>query len=117
MQHEIYAVTDVEVVAPYTLKLEFDDGTSKTIDFSRVLEGELLGPLRDVRLFNQVRVDAESRTVVWPNGADFDPATLHDWDLYEMEITARAKGHWAEVAENRDSYKTDTRECSSPAEG
>jgi hypothetical protein len=30
-------------------------------------------------LFNQVRIDPEVHTLVWPNGADFDPAMLHDW--------------------------------------
>jgi len=44
-----------------------------------VLAGELFGPLRDQALFNQVRIDPEVHTLVWPNGADFDPATLHDW--------------------------------------
>jgi hypothetical protein len=36
------------------------------------------GPLRDQALFRQVRLDSEVHTLVWPNGADFDPATLHD---------------------------------------
>ncbi|MCI0615555.1 hypothetical protein L0244_21410 [bacterium] len=30
--------------------------------------------------FNQVRLDTEAGTLVWPNEADCDPATLHDWD-------------------------------------
>jgi hypothetical protein len=28
---------------------------------------------------------------VWPNGADFDPATLHDWPVVVDELTARAR--------------------------
>ncbi len=49
------------------------------IDFRPVLHGPLFGPLRTPALFNQVRLDTEVRTFVWPNGADFDPATLYDW--------------------------------------
>jgi hypothetical protein len=49
------------------------------IDFYPILKGELYKPLRDLDLFNQVRIDPEVHTLVWPNGADFDPATLHDW--------------------------------------
>jgi len=31
---------------------------------------------------------------VWPNGADFDPATLHDWPKYADEIQRMAR-QWA----------------------
>lgn len=79
MPHPIYSVTTVEILEPYTLRVGFDDGTSQVIDFGPVLEGELFGPLRDLSLFEQVEIDPEIRTLVWPNGADFDPATLHDW--------------------------------------
>lgn len=33
----------------------------------------MYGPLRDLALFNQVRIDTEVDTLVWPNGADFYP--------------------------------------------
>lgn len=77
--HPLYDVTDFEIVADYTLRVNFDDGTQQIINFEPVLHGELYGPLRDLQLFNQVRLDPEVATVVWPNGADFDPYTLHDW--------------------------------------
>ena len=32
-----------------------------------------------VRFGNQVVLDREARTLAWPNGADFDPATLDEW--------------------------------------
>ncbi len=77
--HDSYTVTSFDVLAPYTLRIGFDDGTGQVINFWPMLRGELYGPLRDLHLFNQVRVDAEAGTLVWPNDADFDPATLHDW--------------------------------------
>src|SRR5579863_9912371 len=79
MTHPIFRVRSFEIVADYTLRVSFDDGSEQTIDFHPVLAGELYAPLRDPKLFNQVRVDPEVHTLVWPNGADFDPATLHDW--------------------------------------
>ena len=35
--------------------------------------------------------------LVWPNGADFDPATLHDWPEHEAGMVALAR-QWAASA-------------------
>ena len=91
MLHPIYRVQACEVVAPYTLQLRFDDGLERRIDFRPMLAGELFGPLRDPAVFNQVRLDTEVHTIVWPNGADFDPATLHDWPLHEAAFRELAQ--------------------------
>lgn len=77
--HPIVAVTALQHVAPYVLRLEFDDGATQTIDFSPILFGNIFGPLRDLSLFQQVSIDPDFETLVWPNGADFDPATLRYW--------------------------------------
>jgi hypothetical protein len=79
MAHEIHHVVAFEKTAPFTLRVRFEDNTSQEIDFQPVLKGELYGPLRDASLFDQVRIDPEVHTLVWPNGADFDPSTLHNW--------------------------------------
>jgi hypothetical protein len=42
-------------------------------------------------LFNQVAIDKEARTLVWPNGADFDPLTLHDWPRHAQALAERAR--------------------------
>ena len=91
MNHPIYRVRSFEIVSPYTLRLRFDDGAEQTVDFRPVLAGELYGPLRNVELFNQVRIDPEVETLVWPNGADFDPATLHDWPVHEKALRELTK--------------------------
>lgn len=91
MGHPIYRVMHFEIVGPYTLRLVFDDQSTQVIDFRPVLRGELYGPLRDIKLFNQVEVDSETHTLIWPNGADFDPAVLHDWPQYEKEMRRLAK--------------------------
>jgi len=96
MSHPIYRVESVEIVSPYTLRIRFDDDTEQTIDFQPILMGELYGPLRDLAVFNQVQIDAEVRTLVWPNGADFDPATLHDWPEQVEAMKTQAQ-RWASV--------------------
>jgi hypothetical protein len=84
--HPIIAVVAVEQIGDHTLRVEFDDGAIKTIDFGPILYGNIYGPLRDPRLFGQVAIDPDFETLVWPNGADFDPATLRYWeeDLPEL---------------------------------
>src|SRR5437879_5255123 len=94
MAHEICRISSFQKVAPFTLRVQFDDGTSQIIDFRPVLRGELYGPLQDPTLFDQVRIDPEIYTLVWPNGADFDPATLHDWPTYREAFARRAR-EWA----------------------
>jgi len=90
MTHPIHRTLSFEIKGSYTLEVEFDDGTKQLIDFQPILAGELFGPLRDLTVFNQVRIDPEVHTLVWPNGADFDPATLHDWPTYLPALRARA---------------------------
>ena len=96
MTHPIYRVMGFEIIGPYTLRIEFDDATEQVIDFQSILEGALYGPLRDKGLFNQVEIDPEVHTLVWPNGADFDPETLYNWPKYASEMKQMAK-RWAKV--------------------
>ena len=95
MEHGIHRVTAFEITGEHTVRVEFDDGVVRTINFEPVLAGELYGPLRDPAVFREVRLDPEIGTLVWPNGADFDPATLHDWPEVVRELTRMASG-WRE---------------------
>jgi len=94
MEHPIYRVTAVEPLGGFRLRLSFDDGSTREIDFGPVLEGEIYGPLRDLAMFAAVSIDPEVHTLVWPNGADFDPAILHDWPTHETAMRDLAK-RWA----------------------
>jgi Protein of unknown function (DUF2442) len=96
MNHPIYRVRSFEIVSAYKLRIHFDDHTEQAIDFRPILAGELFGPLRNLELFNKVRIDREVETLVWPNGADFDPATLHDWPVHEQAFKELARS-WEPV--------------------
>ena len=97
MMHPIHRVTAFAIVAPYTLRVEFEDDTHQVINFHPVLAGNFYGPLRDPHFFNQVKLDREVHTLVWPNGADFDPATLHDWPMHKEALVQRVKT-WDQVS-------------------
>jgi hypothetical protein len=103
MNHPIYRVVAFERVAPYTLRVKFDDGLERRIDFRPILAGELYGPLRDPTIFSQVQLDPEVWTLVWPNGADFDPATLHDWPQHFDTLLARAQ-QWDTVTTSEQEH-------------
>jgi hypothetical protein len=92
MTHAIHRVERFEIVGPCTLALRFEDGTEQRIDFPPVLEGELFGPLQNPNMFNAVALDKEIGTVTWPNGADFDPTTLHEWPQVRDELAEMARG-------------------------
>ena len=94
--HAIHFVKSALVVGPHKLQLRFGDETEQIINFEPILRGQLYGPLRDLKLFNQVRIDPEVRTIVWPNGADFDPATLHPWPTSAAAFAQMARA-WDSV--------------------
>jgi len=97
MSHAIHRVEEFEIVGPYTLALRFEDNTQQRINFRPVLEGEVFAPLQDLKLFNAVTLDTTFGTLTWPNGADFDPETLHDWPKYREELTTMAR-RWADTS-------------------
>lgn len=95
MWHPLVDVVGFTQVGTYRLSVRFDDGAEQTVDFEPVLAGEVFGPLRNPALFAQVRLDPEVRNLVWPNGAEFDPWTLHEWPDVVDELRARAE-MWSE---------------------
>jgi hypothetical protein len=107
MEHPLHRVTGFEIVGPFSLAVRFDDGTERRIDFRPVLHGELYGPLRDPALFSGVTLDGEVHTLVWPNGADFDPTTLHDWPQAGPLMIEMAR-RWAD-RETKDDPRRLTR--------
>ena len=56
----------------------------------------MYGPLKNEDCFDKVILDPEVKTIVWPNGADFDPALLYNWEQYVEELKRRSKEWEAE---------------------
>ena len=72
----IIHITQVKVVGAHSLDLTFDNGVRKRVNLRHELYGPIFEPLRDVSYFEKAYVDPDSRTVSWPNGADFAPDFL-----------------------------------------
>ena len=73
-------VTHVDPLDDSHLRVQFNDGVVREVDCQFLMRGTLGEPLRDPDYFRQVRVDEESRTIIWPNGLDPSPELLHDHD-------------------------------------
>ena len=71
-----WSVKRVEVIAPYTLKLFFADGSIKTYDMTSHLNSYPWYPLRDVELFKSARIFCGS--VVWSDTIDIAPEELYE---------------------------------------
>ncbi len=71
-------VTKVAYLCEYRLRLEFDDGTTREVDLTNELHGEVFEPLKDLDLFRKVYVNPDTNTIEWPNGADFAPEFLRE---------------------------------------
>ncbi len=95
---ELYRVTNFEIVDDYTLRIEFDDGTEQVIDFEPILHGPVFKPLRDIAIFNQVKLEEDFGTLEWPTGADIDPTVLHDWPEHVDSIIERRRKQFAAIA-------------------
>lgn len=74
-------ITDAHPLANRQLELTFADGLHSIVDMDHVIRDYtgVFAPLLDPGYFDQVRVDIELGTIVWPNGADVCPDVLYSF--------------------------------------
>jgi hypothetical protein len=77
-------VIAVEYLESYQLKLRFNNGIEGIVDLEAELHGEIFEPLNDKNLFQQVFVT--TRTIEWPNGADFAPEFLFEIAVNKQSV-------------------------------
>jgi hypothetical protein len=71
-------VTEVEILKDRVVRLTFSDGSERVVDLAPLLWGPVFEEIaRNDHAFAEIRVDPESGTITWPNGADLDPDVLH----------------------------------------
>ena len=69
---------EVKHLGAHRLEVTFEDGVRAELDFRPMAEwGGMFAALRDTDLFGRVQVDAESESLVWPNGVDICPDVLY----------------------------------------
>ena len=102
----ILRIREAQVCGPHSLRLAFNDGTTRQIDVRPLLDGPIFEPLHDPTCFAKVTVDPVCGTVVWPNGAGYRvlpllmefwhdrPFRLHDRIEFRRETTS---GSWVKT--------------------
>jgi hypothetical protein len=75
-------VIEAKYIKDYVLRITFNDGVQKYIDFQSELDEGVFIPLKDKEYFKKFHISAN--TVEWENGADFAPEYL--LTIGEMQI-------------------------------
>ena len=70
-----FAVTHVQPLHDYLLRLTFKNGEEKMFDVKPYLNTGIFQVLKDEKVFNSARVSFD--TGEWENEADIDPETLY----------------------------------------
>lgn len=70
-----FAVKEVKPINNYQLLLTFDNGEIRQFDMNPYLEIGIFQELKDLELFNSVRLSFD--TIEWANEADLDPELLY----------------------------------------
>ena len=84
----ILRIREARVCGPHSLRLTFNDGTTKQVNVRPLLDGPIFEPLRDPAYFASASLDPVCGTVVWPNGADFAPEALYELEAETMSESA-----------------------------
>jgi Protein of unknown function (DUF2442) len=70
-------ITEARVVRHGVLALTFADGLQGELDVLDRMRGPVFEEARTPRGFAKMKVDPETGTVTWPDGADLAPDTLY----------------------------------------
>lgn len=71
-------MADVRHTQGHKLEVTFNDGAIKVADLRDELYGEVFELLRELGFFRQAKVNEETDTIEWPDGANFAPKFLHE---------------------------------------
>jgi len=74
----VQEVIDVEYLDGYRLEITFESGEKREVDIAGFVRFDgVFEPLSDLDYFQQVRVNPDIGTIMWPNGADLCPDVLY----------------------------------------
>jgi len=79
---DLIQIKDLKILEDMKILFSFCDGTEKIIDFSPFIKDDRLSnPLSDPTYFRKVELYENGRGIYWPNGFDFCPDFLFQYQL------------------------------------
>ncbi|HET9210432.1 MAG TPA: DUF2442 domain-containing protein [Thermoanaerobaculia bacterium] len=71
-------IVEARATGGFRIFIRFEDGVSGEIDLDKLIDFRgVFEPLQRPEEVAKVRVDPETGTICWPNGADLDPDVLY----------------------------------------
>jgi hypothetical protein len=95
----IIHVAESRYVADGKFELTFNDGRRGVADLRGMLSGSVFEPLRDPEFMARGKVDPETRTLCWPNGADIAPEYLYFLAFRDDPALSNLFHEWGYVEE------------------
>ena len=71
-------ILSINILDNYHIRIQFQDGETKTIDFKPLIGKGISALLPDKEYFGKVSID-NGGGLEWPNGMDFCPNFLRDY--------------------------------------
>lgn len=73
----MHSVKSAKYIEDYKIVLMFENNIEKIVDLFPHLYGEIFEPLKDVSNFKRFKVNKDTDTIEWENGADMSPDFLY----------------------------------------
>jgi len=73
----MYRIIEAQPLPNYRLRVRFHDGVQGEVDLSDLSGQGVFAAWLEPGVFEQVSIDAETGTVVWPGGIDLCPHALY----------------------------------------
>ncbi len=71
-------IIKVRVLENYCLEITFENGVEGVMDIMNTVTFDgVFEPFKDENYFRKVKVNLDTGTIEWPNGADLDPVVLY----------------------------------------
>jgi len=90
-------ITEAKYLSDYRVEVFFNDGKQGTADLSEAIKGPVFEPLRKKSFFAQLKVDKESETISWPNGADLAPEYVYFQAFKNSPELQELFRHWGYI--------------------